>query len=212
MRFHGRIAGFGAASGTRLVVGHWARSPFGAVTDVMVENADGHRMLFAPHPALADFVAQTYRFDEVVVAPLDVDREGRTLALRSPRLELSFAVGRRTPLGRLLRLVPRPLAVDPRWLAAIDPVARRLAPGSGTAGSAGGGAREFYGVTDAWRLDAAAARLDGVGLGAMAPVDPPVGFGFASPPRTPSMVAVVTTIRRASSRARRPARSDRRAR
>ena len=35
-RFEGQIAGLGSTSGVRVVVGHWARSPFGAFTDAMV--------------------------------------------------------------------------------------------------------------------------------------------------------------------------------
>ena len=45
MRFDGWILGLGTTSGTRLVVGHWPRSPLGAVSDVMVERPDGHRVL-----------------------------------------------------------------------------------------------------------------------------------------------------------------------
>src|SRR5690606_39583710 len=41
LRFRGRIAGWGTASGTRVVVGRWDASPFGAFADVMVERPDG---------------------------------------------------------------------------------------------------------------------------------------------------------------------------
>ena len=47
-RFDGAVAGIGTASGARLVVGMWPRSPDGSVTDVMIERADGHRILLAP--------------------------------------------------------------------------------------------------------------------------------------------------------------------
>ena len=46
-------------------------SPHGAFTDVMTEDRDGLRTLLAPNRAVADYVSATYRFDEVVVAPLD---------------------------------------------------------------------------------------------------------------------------------------------
>src|SRR5688572_18537422 len=62
MRFNGWIAGLGTASGTRLVVGHWPDSPFGPVTDVMVEHADGRRVLLAETEELGRFVAETYSF------------------------------------------------------------------------------------------------------------------------------------------------------
>ncbi|CAM5716679.1 hypothetical protein SBADM41S_09484 [Streptomyces badius] len=41
---------------------------------------------------------------------------------------------------------------------------------------------------------AADAVLDGVGLGALAPLEPPVAFGFGSAPRSPSLVRVTTTV------------------
>jgi hypothetical protein len=40
VRFDGRIAGVGNASGTQLVLGHWPRSLFGPVSDVMVERPE----------------------------------------------------------------------------------------------------------------------------------------------------------------------------
>src|SRR5664279_2759040 len=70
LQFDGAIAGMGTASGTRLVVGMWPLSPYGSVTDVMVERPDGHRILLAPTQGFADFVAATYEFDEVRVTPV----------------------------------------------------------------------------------------------------------------------------------------------
>lgn len=67
LRFDGWIAGVGTSSGTRLVVGHWPRSPFGAFSDVMIEHPDGERVLLAPSRRIADFVAATYRFDRIEV-------------------------------------------------------------------------------------------------------------------------------------------------
>ena len=52
-QFTGWIAGLGTASGHRVVVGHWPRSPYGAVTDAMIEDPAGHRTLYAPTPQLA---------------------------------------------------------------------------------------------------------------------------------------------------------------
>jgi hypothetical protein len=48
MVFTGRIAGFGSGAGVRMVVGSWLESPFGRFADVMVETADGKRILLAP--------------------------------------------------------------------------------------------------------------------------------------------------------------------
>ncbi|MGN6408818.1 MAG: hypothetical protein ACTHMH_10750, partial [Curtobacterium sp.] len=100
-----------------------------------------------------------------------------------------------SPLGRVLRIVPKQIARDPRWLAAIDPVARLVAPGSGTAGSAGNGRREYYGVTGAHDVTGVRGTWAGESLGSLAPLDPPVAFGFASMPRIPQVVDVETTIR-----------------
>ncbi|MBI0381305.1 hypothetical protein JBE27_34865 [Streptomyces albiflaviniger] len=39
LRFDGWIAGMGTSSGTRVVLGHWERSPFGPFSDVMLDRA-----------------------------------------------------------------------------------------------------------------------------------------------------------------------------
>lgn len=72
LRFDGWIAGVGTSSGTRVVLGHWPRSPFGPFSDAMVERADGERLLLAPTREIADFVSGTYTFDTVRVVPVDV--------------------------------------------------------------------------------------------------------------------------------------------
>jgi hypothetical protein len=130
LRFEGRIAGFGTAAGTRIVVGMWTRSPFGRFSDVMIENADGHRTLLAPTEQVARFVSSTYTFDEVRVVRVGLTRLGRTIRVVAGSLDASFTVGGVSPLGRLLRLVPGPIATRPDWLRLIDPVARLLVPGA----------------------------------------------------------------------------------
>ncbi|MGH3694186.1 MAG: hypothetical protein ACRDRX_09445 [Pseudonocardiaceae bacterium] len=40
-RFEGEIAAFGTATGHRIVAGRWPVSPFGPISDVMVEAPDG---------------------------------------------------------------------------------------------------------------------------------------------------------------------------
>jgi hypothetical protein len=77
LNFDGAIAGMGTESGTRLVVGMWPLSPYGSVTDVMIERGDGHRILLAPTKELADFIAGTYQFDEVRVTPVLRVRDGK---------------------------------------------------------------------------------------------------------------------------------------
>jgi hypothetical protein len=113
-------------------------------------------------------------------------------------LDLRLGIGPISGLGMLLRAVPRAFATRPGWLRLIDPVARILVPGSATAGTAGGGSREFYGVTLARRVASLEARFEGQDLGALARLWPPVRFGFGSAPAAPSLVDVTTTIRHRS--------------
>ena len=192
-RFEGRIAGVGSTSGVRVVVGRWERSPMGAFADAMVATAEGRRILLAPSREVADFVAATYSFEEVRIEPFDVTGDA-TWQVRSPSLTLVLAVGRRTWLGRLLRLVPRRLGTSPAWCTVTDPVARVVLRGVRTRGSAGGGRREYYAATDHRAVVSASGTFDGVGLGGLAPVSPEPGFGFSSTPPRPSVTSLVTTV------------------
>ncbi|ROR91265.1 hypothetical protein [Nocardioides aurantiacus] len=200
-RFAGQIAGVGSSSGVRVVVGHWPCSPLGPFADVMVAEADGTRVLLAPDPAVADFVALTYRFDRVVIGPVAVQVSGGAWRVEGPELSLQLDLGRRTPLGRLLRLVPRRLATAPWWSGLTDPVARVALRGVRTRGSAGHGRREFYGATDLHAVTGLVGRWRGHELGTLAPVAPEPGFGFGSTPERPSVTAVTTTVEVPDSRA-----------
>ncbi len=193
MRFDGWIAGVGTTSGTRLVLGHWPGSPFGPVTDVMVEYGDGRRVLLAQTEELGRFVADTYSFETVRVVPFEVSRSGAAWSVTAGPLTLRFTTGGRGLLGRLLHAVPAPLARRLGWVRLIG-VPARVLPGVRTHGSAGNGRREWYAVQDLHRITTASAVLDGVNLGPLAAVDPPVRFGFGSTPRTPSLVRVTTTV------------------
>lgn len=198
LRFEGQIAGVGSASGLRAVVGRWSTSPLGPFADVMLETAAGHRVLLAPDESVAAFVGTTYHFDELRIEPvevLDVVEAGVSgWRVETPSLRLHFSVARRTPLGLLLRAVPRRVATAPAWSRVTDPVARAVLRGVRTRGSAGAGRTEVYGATDVRRVVDLRGEFDGVALGALAPVDPPCSFGFSSSPRTPSVATVVTTI------------------
>ena len=109
LRFDGWIAGVGTGSGTRVVVGHWVRSPYGAFSDVMVQRPDGHRILLAPRPEVADLVASTCIFDEVTLTDVIVTHDASTWTVTAGPLALRFHPGRRSALGLLLR------AVHHRW-------------------------------------------------------------------------------------------------
>lgn len=193
--FRGDIVGVGSESGVRIVVGRWRSSPLGSFADVMVETASGHRILLAPSQEVADFVAATYSFDTVRIEDVSVDdaRDGHW-SVRSPSLVLEVAFGGRTPLGRLLRLVPARVAESPAWCTLTDPVARVALRGVRTRGSAGGGRQEWYGATDHRAVTELSGSFDGVELGELRPVWPPPRFGFSSTPAAPSITQVVTTV------------------
>ena len=95
-RFNGHILGVGSSSGVRVVVGMWADSPFGAFADAMVEDHRGHRILVAPSAQVAQFVAQTYAFDETRVEPFHAERTPHTLEVVSSSLTLNAVVAVRT--------------------------------------------------------------------------------------------------------------------
>ena len=194
LRFRGEIAGLGSTSGVRVVVGRWRDSPYGAFADVMLAERDGTRRLLAPSAEVAEFVASTYRFDDVAVVPVTVRAAGSTVHVRAGDLALSYDVGRRTPLGRALRLVPHRVATAPAWARLTDPVSRLVLRGVRTRGSAGNGRHETYGATDHHRIDAMTGTWRGRDLGALARVWPEPGFGFGSTPPTPSVTTLVTTV------------------
>ncbi|HTY26830.1 MAG TPA: hypothetical protein VMD51_01620 [Mycobacterium sp.] len=192
--FSGHIAGFGTTAGVRLVIGRWTHSPFGSFADVMVQTADDERVLLAPNARVAEFVSSTYQFDRVELGPVRTELSDTALTVAAPGLDAAVTIGGPTPLDRLLRLVPARLATAPWWLSAIDPIAARIVPGVHTAGSAGNGRREYYGVRRSRHVVAVAGSFAGADLGGVAPLLPAVGFGFSSAPPDPQIVAVTTTI------------------
>ncbi|WP_030237950.1 MULTISPECIES: hypothetical protein [unclassified Streptomyces] len=194
LRFDGWIAGLGTASGARVVLGHWAASPFGPFSDVMFEDAAGHRLLLAPSRETADFVAGTYVFDEVRVVPVRVRvAGGRHWAVSAGRLDLRFRTGPRGLAGLALRAVPGAIATRPGWIALWDRPARLLL-GARTHGSAQAGRHQWYGARDLHPVTWAEVSYEGVGLGALNPVEPPVRFGSGSTPRIPCVVRVTTSV------------------
>ena len=142
----------------------------------------GTRRLVAPDARVAAFVSSVYHFDEVVVSPLAARVEGRTLEVEAPELGLVLR-------ARAGRGWPIPLP-GPAWFhRAAGPVARR-ALGVRTYGVSPTGVREWYRARWYRPVVEATATLGGEDLGGLAPLDPPVGFGFSEPPRRPSMVWV----------------------
>lgn len=194
-RFHGEIFGMGTSSGVRIVVGHWTNSPLGVFTDVMIEFADGHRVLLAPDDAVREFVSATYTFDETIITPVTF----RQLAdgsrdIHAGMLKLQIRTGSPTALGRMLRLVPRAIATAPWFCFLSDPIARVLLRGVRTRGSAGQGRREYYGARNQYHVTSITASWNEEDLGSLTPVKPPVRFGFGSTPAAPSVTTITTTI------------------
>ena len=194
VRFDGEIFGVGTSSGVRLVVGAWAASPFGRVVDVMVEDAEGWRTLLAPRSDIADFIAATYVFDEIRVEATSLRIAADAVRVTSQSLELEIGVGGRTPVGRILRLVPGPLGRTRWWCRASGIPARILRPGVRTVGTARAGRREYYCAGDEHRVTTVRARWNGADLGGLRPIVPAVRFGFASTPSAPARVRITTLI------------------
>jgi hypothetical protein len=164
------------------VCGTWEDSPLGPIADVMWATRDGRRRLLAPTEEVAAFVSAVYRFDEVVVTPMSATLKERSLVVAAPELGLSLDVR----AGRGWPLPPVPLWAT-RYLA--GPLAWRLLRVR-TYGVTPTGVREWYRARWYRPLVEGYASLQGMDLGPLRPVDPPVGFGFSEPPRRPSMVWV----------------------
>jgi hypothetical protein len=192
--FTGHIAGVGTTSGVRIVLGCWDETPYGAFADAMVEDATGHRTLLAPRPDVAEFVASTYSFDEVRIEPVSVER-GHEWSVHTHSLQLRFTPGRGLWISPALTLVPAPVRRSPRWAKICNPIAARLMPGVQTYGSAGGGRTEWYAAREVRRIISASATWEGQDLGGLAPVNPPVRFGFASSPEQPTVTTLTSYVR-----------------
>jgi hypothetical protein len=192
--FTGHIAGAGSTSGLRIVVGAWDQSPFGAFADVMLQTADDERVLLAPDDAVAELVSSTYQFDRVEVGEVSADLGADVLTVTADAFAARIAIGGPARVDHLLRLIPRQLAASPRWLRLIDPIAARVVPGVHTYGTAGNGRIEYYGVRRSRSITAIDGHYRGAPFGGLAPLRPPVSFGFSSAPSAPQIVSVTTTI------------------
>lgn len=193
-RFVGEIFGAGTREGTRIVVGSWTRSPYGAFADVMIERPDGHRLLLAPAHPIAEYVAGTYTFDEVRVVPVVVQQHGERFRVSAGPLNVAARIGRRTMIGWALHLLPEPVTAQPWFSRICDPIARIVLPGVRTRGTAGGERFEFYGAHDVHAVTSLSASWAGCALGGLAPVEPPPRFGFGSTPRHPALTRLTTTV------------------
>ena len=197
MEFDGHILGASFASGDRIVVGRWLRSPFGAFADVMWCRSDGRRVLLAPDGRVRDFLAGHYAFDELHVERVTAERTGDG-AIGVSAGSVRLTVRPRGPgwASRLLALRPKGLRTARSWIDLEDRVLRPLvrpvfaAAHVRTSGLTLAGTRERYAIHD-FRHAEAHASIDGVDLGATAHC-PAAGFGFSEFPSTPALVRVTS--------------------
>lgn len=186
----GTITSLAFASGDRFAVGCWPVSPLGPMVDVMWVDAVDRRHLLAPDDEVAAFVSAIYDFEDVVVVPMRLrgDDPGRRLELEAGPLRLSARAGRGLWLPAVVRR-------RPAWLThrIESPLARALL-GVRTAGVSGRGVGEWYQASGFRPVAEATASLDGVDLGRLGRVEPPLGVGFSEPPRRPSVVGLRTLI------------------
>jgi hypothetical protein len=181
----GTISSVAFEAGHRFVVGNWRTSPVGRLVDVMWVDDAGRRTLLVATESAAEFITGIYQFDEVRIGPLTVDGDRHRTRVVGHGVELEMRAGRRRP-------VPFP---RPRWLTRYveAPIARRMM-GVETYGVSPTGVREWYQTRGwSWVVDARG-RLDGTDLGALVPIERPVGVGFSDPPRRPSIVEVHVAI------------------
>lgn len=178
LELQGLIAGAGFASGDRLVVGHWRRSPIGAFSDVMWASPAGVRTLWVADRRAGDFISAVYEFDEVVVTDLVVRGDARHLVVDAPKFALTLEGGPGRPIP-----FRRP-AWFTRWVE--GPIARAVMEVH-TYGVSPTGVREWY-RADAWHpVRSGRLEVDGRDQGTLTAVRPATGFGFSEPPSRPSI-------------------------
>lgn len=203
-RFLGCIAAGGFASGDCVVVGSWRDSPLGSFVDVMWVRPDGERILLAPTPAVAELVADLYRFDRVMIVPVTGGWDGGAVAVAAGPLRVRLEVGPRDWRSWVFASRPAWLRRRPWWVALEDRLGRPVvgaliggAEGVRAVGVAPGGQRECYSADD-WRpVTRGSLAVDGVDAGALGPLRPNLGIGLSAFPNRPALVHVCTLVERA---------------
>jgi hypothetical protein len=200
-RFSGLIAAGGSTSGEQVVVGMWRRSPLGRAIDAMWVRPDGERILLAPSPEVAEYVAGLYTFERVEVVPIRGGFDGRRVELTAGPLVVTLEPGPRDLRSWLFALRPGPLRRAPVWIEVEDRLVRPLggpllggADGVRLAGRAPGGQREWYGIADYRPLRGGRFEVAGVDAGRLAPLRAGLGVGLSDFPTVPALVAVDTLI------------------
>ncbi len=186
----GSITSAGFASGHRFVIGDWRHSPIGPFADVMWAQPDGGRVLLCD-AAAADYIVSVYPFGEVRHQTVTTEHNDRNYIVRAGNLKLDMKIG-------LAALRPPP---RPRWITAtVENWCSRKLLGVSTYGTSPTGVTEWYRTRSARRVVAATASLDDAGLGALGPLERPLGFGFTDPPRQPSQVRLRVDLQRPAQR------------
>jgi len=168
------------------VIGNWASSPVGVLSDVMWAQPDGQRVLLAPEHG-ADYITSIYSYDEVRVQPVDVSLGEVTMSVASGDLRLTIDLG-----SFVVPLPPRPRFVT----ATVENWCSRALLGTRTYGVSPTGVKEWYRTRKIVRVTAASGLLADEDLGELRPIEGPLGFGFTDPPRPPSQVILKVDLKR----------------
>lgn len=183
--FEGRISSSGFASGDRIVIGDWKKSPLGSFTNVMWAKPDGTRVLLSPSQKHADYVSALYNFEEVHIAPIEVIRQSKSIEIKAPPLDIKLRWGMEFGLP-----IPRP-----RWfISTVEQWFAKVFFGTSTHGLTCNGLKEWYCIYYLSKIKHASAYLDGKNLGNARNFEINACFGFSEPPKKPSSVRLRSMI------------------
>ncbi|MEC9120366.1 MAG: hypothetical protein VYC33_03460 [Candidatus Thermoplasmatota archaeon] len=183
--FEGRISSSGFASGDRIVIGDWKKSPLGAFTNVMWAKPDGTRVLLSPSQKHADYVSALYNFEEVHITRIEVIRQSNSIEIKAPPLDIKLNWGMEFGLQ-----IPRP-----RWfISTVEQWFAKIFFGTSTHGLTCNGLREWYCIYSLSKIKHATAVCEGVDLGNPSNFEINACFGFSEPPKKPSSVRLRSII------------------
>ena len=183
--FSGRITSSGFDSGDRIVVGAWKTSKFGEFTDIMWAKPDGTRVLIAPTQEIADYVTDMYTFDEVILENITTTQGGRNLKINCSSMELEFTWNRgfSIPFKRSLF-----------FISTVELFFAKLLFSTRTYGITKNNRKEWYAIDRVSKVIQATAKIKGIDVGSLSPMNEPCKFGFSEAPKKPSSCVVRTHI------------------
>ena len=183
--FEGRISSSGFASGDRIVVGDWKKSPLGSFTNVMWAKPDGARVLLSPSQKHADYVSALYNFEQVHIVPIEVIRQSKSIEIKAPPLNIKLHWGMEFGLP-----IPRP-----RWfISTVEQWFAKAYFGTSTHGLTCNGLREWYCIYSLSKIKHSSAVCEGIDLGNPSNFEISACFGFSEPPKKPSSVRLGSII------------------